>query len=564
MVLNPQVFSLPFHLSGAVEAVLNQWHAEERPARLWRRDASLWTGRDEDHWLGWLDAPFRARPAHYRAVASEVRTAGFAHLVLAGMGGSVLAPAVFAQVFGHRPPFPRLHVLDSVDPAQIRQVEEAIDPDRTLVVVSSKSGSTLESGILMAHFLERLGGDRFIAITDPGTALEALAREKGFRRVCTGEPEIGGRFSAFSDFGLVPLAAMGVDVGAFLEQTRPMVDACGPDATVLGNPGVLLGAALGVLARSGLDKVSLICSSGLRDLALWLEQLLAESTGKAGRGIIPVVGEPLRPPEAYGRDRVFVHIGLAGNLDANTSAIDALEESGRPVFRITVPETLSIGQELFRWEIATAVAASVLGVNPFDQPDVEASKVLTRKLMAEYEAEGAFSRRVPTFESDRVRLFPTGPEASRLNFRASATWDLGDWLAAFLGSRSDGDYVALLAYASSSTANSTALEALRARLGGNGRWATTLGFGPRYLHSSGQVHKGGPNSGVFLVLTSGDAEDLPVPDRAYTFGVVKAAQARADAEALGSAGRRVLRIEVRGEFAAGVRRLADAVAARSE
>lgn len=563
MALNHQVFSLPFHLSGAVEAVLNDWHAEERLSRLWRRDPSLWTGGDEDHRLGWLDAPLRARPAYYSAIAAEIRTAGFSHLVLVGMGGSVLAPAVFTQVFGHRPPFPRLHVLDSMDPARIRQVEDAIEPDRTLVLVSSKSGSTLECSILMGRFLERLSGDRFIAITDPGTALDTLARKNGFRRICSGEPEIGGRFSAFSDFGLVPLAAMGVDVGEFLNQTRPMVHACGPDATVLASPGVLLGAALGVLARSGQDKVALICSPGLRDLALWLEQLLAESTGKSGYGIVPVVGEALRPPEDYGRDRVFVHIGLAGDPDPNASAIDALEEAGRPVFRTRVPEALSIGQELFRWEIATAVAGSVLGVNPFDQPDVEAGKVLTRRLMAEYEAEGGFSRQVPAFESDRLRIFPTGPEASRLT-SASGTWGLDDWLGAFLGSRSDGDYVAVLAFASSNTANSTALEALRVRLGGNGRWATTLGFGPRYLHSSGQVHKGGPNSGVFLVLTSGDTEDLPVPDRSYTFGVVKAAQARADAEALGNAGRRVLRIEVRGDFASGVRRLADAVPARSE
>lgn len=563
MALNPQVFSLPFHLNGALEAVLSEWHVEDRLSRLWRRDASLWTGGEESRWLGWLDAPIRARPEHYSAIAAEVRAARIDHLVLLGMGGSVLAPAVFAQVFGQRPSFPRLHVLDSVDPAQIRRVEDAIEPDRTLVVVSSKSGSTLESTILMTHFLERLSGERFIAITDPGTVLETLAREKGFRRICRGDPEIGGRFSAFSDFGLVPLAAMGVDVGEFLDETRPMVDACGPDATVLASPGVLLGAALGVLARSGLDKVSLICSPALRDLALWLEQLLAESTGKSGRGIIPVVGEILHEPAGYGRDRVFVYIRLEGDPDPNDGAVDALEEAGRPVFRITVPEAISIGQELFRWETATAVAGSVLGVNPFDQPDVEASKVLTRRLMAEYERDGAFSLQAPGFESDAVRIFPTGPEGSRLAASVSRASNLSDWLAAFLSSRGDGDYVALLAFAASTTENSLALDGLRARLGGNGRWATTLGFGPRYLHSSGQVYKGGPNSGIFLVLTSGDREDLPVPDRSYTFGVVKAAQARADAEALGNAGRRVLRIEVRGDFAAGVRRLADAVAARS-
>jgi transaldolase / glucose-6-phosphate isomerase len=416
----------------------------------------------------------------------------------------------------------------------------------------------------MAHLLGRLSADHFIAITDPGTVLETLAREKGFRRVCSGEPEIGGRFSAFSDFGLVPLAMMGVDVGELLARTRPMIEACGPDAAVMASPGVLLGAALGVLARSGQDKVSLICSPALRDLSLWLEQLLAESTGKSGRGIVPVVGEALEAPGNYGHDRVFVHISLSGDPDPNASAIDALEEAGRPVFRISLPDALSIGQELFRWEIATAVAGSVIGVDPFDQPDVEASKVLTRKLMAEFEAEGAFSLQTPAFGNDLVRIFPTGPEAARLTSAASGSRDLDDWLAAFLQSRADGDYVALLAYACPNSANTAALEALRARLGSNGRWATTLGFGPRYLHSSGQVHKGGPNSGVFLVLTSEDRDDVSVPDRSYTFGVVKAAQARADAEALGNAGRRVLRIEVRGNFAAGIRRLADAVTPRPE
>ena len=559
MALNSQSFSLPFHLGSAVEGALETWRADDRLARLWGRDAALWTGNGEGAWLGWLDAPGRASAARYEAIGRYAREGGFPDLVLLGMGGSVLCPAVFAQVFGVRPPFPRLHVLDSVDPAQIRNLERSLDPGRTCFIVSSKSGSTLESGILMSHFIERVRrevapadcGERFIAITDPGTPLERRAREVGFGRIYAGQPDIGGRFSAFSDFGLVPMAMMGVDVGRFIEATMPMVEASGPSASVAESPGVLLGVILGVLARAGRDKVSLVVSQSAAALGLWIEQLLAESTGKRGRGIIPVVGEVLHSPEHYGNDRVFVYLGFGPDPDREQEAsIAALEESGQPVVRIGIRDADSIGQELFRWEIATAVVGAELGINPFDQPDVEASKIITRELMSEYEAKGAFPVESPVFRDDALSVFAAGRPGAR---------DLAGCMSAFLGSVGPGDYIAILAYAPMEESAGAALEGLREVLGGGGRTATTLGFGPRYLHSSGQLHKGGPNTGAFLILVSEDAEDIPVPGHAHTFGAVKTAQARADARALVERGRRVLRIDVGGRFDAGVRRLVEAV-----
>jgi transaldolase/glucose-6-phosphate isomerase len=565
MALNHQSFSIPFHLSREVEAGLERWRSGNRVARLWARDASLWTDSGEDGWLGWLDAPANADIPRYEALRREIGAGEWTDLLLLGMGGSVLGPAVFAQVFGHRPACPRLHVLDSVDPAEIRRLELGLDPKRTLVVASSKSGSTLETRILMARFLgwisesvgEAEAPRRFMAITDPGSALEAAARERGFRNLWLGQPDIGGRFSALSAFGLVPLAATGADVGAFIGSTMDMVRACGPVSEAPGNPGVQLGVVLGVLTRAGHDKLTLAQSPSVGDLALWLEQLLAESTGKSGVGILPVVGEELDRPDRYGRDRAFVYLRFEDDApEERDSRIAALEESGQPVVRIRIRDALSIGQEMFRWEVASSVACAELGVNPFDQPDVEASKVITRELMSEYEASGAFSPEIPTLEEDGLRVFAMGGLEGRITGGAT----LAGAMRAFLGSLRERDYAALLSYSPLSESISIALGALRSRLGGSGAYATTVGFGPRYLHSSGQMHKGGPDTGAFLLLVSEDSQDLPVPGYPYTFGVVKSAQARADARALADRGRRVLRIEVGGDFEEGLGRLSLALA----
>ena len=568
MALNPQSFSVPYHLGALVEALLEEWRSGDVLSRLWGRDASLWTGADEARWLGWLEGPGSTEPGRYEAIAGELRAGHFSDVLLLGMGGSVLCPLVFAQVFGRRPSSPKLHVLDSVDPVQIRNVERAIDPSRMLVIVSSKSGSTLESRILMEYFLQRVRqevgsgrcGERFIAITDPGSPLETSARELGFRRVCPGRPDIGGRFSAFSDFGLLPLATMGVDVGRFLGDTMPMVEACGPHADVLGSPGALLGAVLGILCRAGRDKATFVVSPSIQDLGLWIEQLLAESTGKSGLGLIPVTGEKLRSPGRYDDDRLFVYIRFIPGTDgAQEEGLAKLEASGQPVVRIDIGDPYRIGQELFRWEIATALAGSHLGINPFDQPDVEASKQATRQLMSGYAAQGAFPPERPAYADDGLRVFAAGEMGERLG--DSGRWEpgLAGCMQAFLGSVQKGDYCAILAYAPMDEATTDALERLRDTLGERAKTAATLGFGPRYLHSVGQIHKGGPNSGVFLVLVSEDTEDLAVPGHAYTFGVVKAAQARADAEVLTARNRRVIRIDIAGGFVSGVGRITAAL-----
>jgi len=392
--VNGQTFRLPADLSAQVKVSLEDWRSGGKVQRLWARDASLWTGTDEHRWLGWLGVTEAqlARLRQLQEVAEEVRDAGFSHALLLGMGGSSLCPEVMQQTFGKIPSHPELFVLDSTDPAQVKTFESKVDLARTLFIVSSKSGSTLEPTIFKQYFLERVrqavgpenAGSHFIAITDPGSKLQQEAQNDGFRRVLFGWPDIGGRFSALSDFGMVPAAIQGVDIVRFLGLAKEMVDACAASAPSEENPGVALGAVLGVLAKAGRDKVTLVASPGIADLGAWLEQLLAESTGKQGQGLIPVDLEELGPPGVYGEDRLFVYLRLESAPDAKQdAAVAALEQAGQPVVRITVIDPEHLGQEFFRWEIATAVAGAHLGINPFDQPDVEASKVATRNLSAE-------------------------------------------------------------------------------------------------------------------------------------------------------------------------------------
>jgi transaldolase/glucose-6-phosphate isomerase len=559
-------WTLPGDLDAAVRSTLGEWTADGRTRRLWARDASLWTGADEAQWLGWLDVVDRqrARLGALRRVRDEVRGEGVSHALVLGMGGSSLCPEVLARTFGRQPGFPELLVLDSTDPAQVLGCEARIDLARTLFIVASKSGSTLEPTIFTAYFLQRVrevlgperAGTRFVAITDPGSALQQQAAAEGFRRVFLGVPSIGGRYSALSDFGMVPAAMMGLDVARLLDRARAMVAACGPDVPPEANPGAALGAVLGVLAARGRDKVTLIASPGIGSLGAWLEQLLAESTGKRGRGMVPVDREPLGPPTAYGGDRLFVYLRLDSAPDpAQDRALAALASAGQPVVRIALPEPYAIGAELFRWEFATAVAGAILGINPFDQPDVEASKVATRALTAEYERSGRLPEETPILEAEGLQLFADARNAAAL--AGAATLD--GVLRAHLDRVTPGDYVALLAYLAMTDTHEAELQAIRRRVRDRYRAATCLGFGPRFLHSTGQAYKGGPNTGVFLQVTCADAVDVPVPGRRYTFGIVKAAQARGDFAVLAERGRRVLRVHLGTDVRAGLARLRAAV-----
>jgi transaldolase/glucose-6-phosphate isomerase len=558
-------FQLPAGLASAVSASLQDWQTEGKAQRLWRGDASLWTGTDEANWLGWLRITEEqlSNIEHLKSIAEEVKSAGFAHALVLGMGGSSLCPEVMRMTFGRVAGHPELHVLDSTDPAQIRTIEKRIDLAKTLFIVSSKSGGTLEPNIFKQYFFERAGrdGSRFIAITDPGSKMQQVAESDRFRHIFFGVPTIGGRYSALSDFGMVPAAIMGVDVQRFLEATQEMVRACGPEVPVEENPGIVLGTILGVLAKQGRDKVTIIASPGIYDLGAWLEQLLAESTGKDGKGLIPVDREKPGAPEIYGADRLFVYLRLETAADeAQDEAIDELERAGQPVVRIAVPDTYSLGKEFFRWEIATAVAGSIIGINPFDQPDVEVSKIATKQLTLEYEQTGKLPPETPIFDGDGIKLYADEKNRGTLKREASERGEsLTGYLKAHLNRLRAGDYFAVLAYIEMNDAHETDLQVIRHAVRDSKRVATCLGFGPRFLHSTGQAYKGGPNSGVFLQLTCDDAIDLPVPGQKYTFGVVKAAQARGDFQVLAERGRRALRVHLGADVNAGLAQLSPVI-----
>ncbi len=566
-IVSPGVaLGLSAGLREEVEELVDDWGATGKVARLWEGDASLWTGADEKDWLGWLDvAAEQIREADtLRRLADDVQGAGFTHVLLLGMGGSSLAPEVLAKTFGATGASPRLHVLDSTDPAQVRAAEAEVDLTQTLFFVSSKSGSTLEPDVLKRYFLERVretvgeaaAGRRFVAITDPGSALEREAREEGFRAVLHGRPSIGGRYSALSSFGMAPGAVAGVDVIAMLERAQRAAEACGPGVAARDNPGLVLGAALGVSALGGRDKVTLVATPGIAGLGAWIEQLLAESTGKDGRGLIPVAAEPLGEPEVYGRDRLFAYLRLASDRQSDQDeAVEALERAGFATVRIDVPDRPALGAQFFIWEFATAVAGAVIGVNPFDQPDVEASKARTRELTEEYERTGALPSDEPILEEAGLSVFADQRNADALGSHTS----LDAILSAHLGRVRKGDYVALLPYIERSAEHERALADIRRAVRDHTRAATCVGFGPRFLHSTGQAYKGGPNTGVFLQITCDDAEDLAIPGSGYSFGIVKAAQALGDLDVLAGRGRRALRLHMGADVDAGLRAVGDAI-----
>jgi len=563
--VDAQTYSLSADLSKRVDEAMEDWQIKGKVRRLWERDASLWTRSDEGQWLGWLGITEDqlAQKAHLENLAAEIKQAGFKHALLLGMGGSSLCPEVLRKSFGKIDGYPELHVLDSTDPAQVKAFENQIDLANTIFIVSSKSGSTLEPNIFKQYFFERVkqtvgaekAASRFIAITDPGSKMESIASGDGFRHIFHGVPSIGGRYSALSDFGMVPAAIMGIDAPAFLDRADVMAISCSHCVPIQKNPGVMLGLILGTLGKSGRDKVTFVTSPGISDLGAWLEQLIAESTGKDGKGLIPVDREPVAAPEAYGSDRVFAYLRLQSAPDQSQDrAVDALAKAGHPVIRIEVSETLNLGQEFFRWEIATAVVGSILGINAFNQPDVEASKIATKKLTSQYESTGSLPPEKPFFSAGGISLFSNDTNVAALGSNTT----LAGYLRAHLNRLGAGDYFALLAYVQMNAAHDVVLQQIRTAVRNRKHVATCLGFGPRFLHSTGQAYKGGPNTGVFLQVTCDDAADVPVPGQKYTFGVVKAAQARGDFEVLAERKRRALRVHLN-DPAAGLEALHAAV-----
>jgi glucose-6-phosphate isomerase len=561
-------YSLPNELKSKVEASIADWQSNQKIARLWKKDASLWSNEDESKWLGWLDIVERQQKEIdvYKSLAAEIQKEDFESALLLGMGGSSLCPEVLSVTFGRKPGFPELHIVDSTDPVQVKSAADEVDLRKTIVIVSSKSGSTLEPNILKQYFFEEMkkavgaetAGKHFIAVTDPGSKMEQVARADGFRHVFYGDPEIGGRYSALSNFGLIPAAVMGLDVEKLLRCARKAADAC-KQPTIAENPGVLLGLIMGEAAKAGHDKITFFTSPEIYDLGAWLEQLIAESTGKVGKGITPVDRESIAPPEKYGKDRLFVYVKLDRSVDSDLDAkVAALEKAGHPVVILEVPEIYGIVEQFFTWEIATAVAGSVLQINTFNQPDVEASKVETRRLTSEYEQTGKLAEANPILESEGIKLFADEKYAATLKSAASGN-TLVDYLRAHLNQLHPGDYFATLAYLTMNQENEHVIQQFRHKVRDAKKVATCLGFGPRFLHSTGQDYKGGPNTGVFLQITSDHATDLPIPSQKYTFGLVIAAQAEGDLAVLQQRGRTALRVHLPAKVEAGLKTLAAAV-----
>ncbi len=562
-----QKFALGGSLAKAVEKSSEEWRAAAKIRRLWHKDKSVWTNDDENKWLGWLDSAAKADVADYEDYARRVKGQNFSDAVVLGMGGSSLGPEVLAETFPKKSGFPRLHVLDSTDPAQVRAMEKKVDLKRTVFIVSSKSGGTTEPNVMKDYFFAQVSkaigteaaGHRFIAVTDPGSSLEKVAKAQGFARIFHGEPTIGGRYSVLSPFGLVPAATAGIDVKSLIHHTLAMVRSCGADVPPHENPGVQLGLAMGLAGLEGRDKVTIFSSENIADFGAWAEQLIAESTGKEGKGLIPIDGETISDVSVYGNDRFFIDLRTEGEDDADHDAkLDALEQAGHPVVRIVMKSIEHIGQEFYRFEIATAVAGAVLGINPFNQPDVEAAKVKTRELTAAFEKSGRLPQESPVISTDEADLYTDDPNAGELR-KAGADGTLKSWLRAHFSRVHADDYVALLAYIERNAGHIDALQNARLAVRDQRHVATCAEFGPRFLHSTGQAYKGGPDSGVFLQITADEPKDLPVPGQKAGFGVIKAAQARGDFDVLTERGRRALRVHLKGDLESGLRTLDDAI-----
>ena len=566
--IDRQQMKLGSTIARAVEKATEEWRASAKIRRLWQHDKSVWSGSDEHKWLGWLTSAAAADIADYEDYAQRVKGQNFTDAVVLGMGGSSLGPEVLAETFAKQPGFPKLHVLDSTDPAQVRTLQAKVNLANTVFIVSSKSGGTTEPNAMKDYFFARVSetigadkaGHRFIAVTDPGSSLEKVAAKQGFARIFHGDPTIGGRYSVLSPFGLVPAATAGIGVRTLIQHTLAMVRSCGPDVPPHENPGVQLGLALGLAGLEGRDKVTILSSAKVADFGAWAEQLIAESTGKEGKGLIPIDGEPLGDPALYGRDRFFIDLRTEGEDDAaHDTRLAALEAAGHPVVRIVMKSIDHIGQEFFRFQMATAVAGAVLGINPFNQPDVEDAKIKTRELTTAFEKTGKLPAEKPVISTAGADLYTDDRNAADLR-KAGANGDLGSWLKAHLARAGADDYVALLAYIERDADHINSLQNMRLAVRDKRHVATCAEFGPRFLHSTGQAYKGGPDSGVFLQITAEDDKDLAVPGQKASFGVIKAAQARGDFDVLTGRGRRALRVHLKGDLASGLKMLDAAIA----
>jgi len=553
----------------AVTAAIKEADKGDVIRRIWRKDAALWKA-DPDHQkiiknaLGWLTVPDMMIGVEDDLIAFSDRTRGlrqFKHVMVCGMGGSSLCPEVFRQTFGHQEGYPELLVLDSTDPDAFCDIADQIDITHCLFIISSKSGTTTEPLVFYKYWYDQVGkrkdnpGECFVAVTDPGTLMEKMATEDHFRRIFLNPPDIGGRYSALSYFGMVPAALMGLDIRKLLDRAERIVHSCASVVPAADNPGARLGAILGECAKAGRDKLTIVADPKIASLGLWIEQLIAESTGKEGKGIIPIAGESLGSPSVYGDDRLFVSISV-GKLDGETEVkLKALEAAGHPVVYRTLTDLYDLGEEFFLWEIATAFAGWRLGINPFDQPNVQESKDATKELLDKYAAEGKLNEQ-PVLVTDGTLTV----RADEKTIAALASSSVLDALRSHLARVKAGDYIALLDYIEETPENDAIIQATRTHLRDATRCATTTGYGPRFLHSTGQLHKGGPDTGVFIQVTAPDRTDLPIPGQPYTFSILKQAQALGDFRSLASRGRRAIRVDLGADTTGGLQRLHDLIA----
>jgi len=552
-------FEIPAELRGALDAAAADWQSNDKVARFWKKDSSLWTQDGEEKWLGWTNIVERQQAdlAAFEALAADVKATGFKSALLLGMGGSSLCPEVLAVTFGTQPGFPVMHIVDSTDPAQVKAARDAVKLEETLVVVASKSGSTLEPNVLKQYFYEEMvkavgadkAGSHFIAITDPGSKMEQVAKADKFRTIFYGDPQIGGRYSALSNFGVVAATVAGLNTAKLIAEAAKAVASAknAPER----NPAVQLGLLMGLAHNTGRDKITIFTSPEIYDLGAWMEQLIAESTGKLGKGITPVDREAIAPVAVYGKDRIFAYVRYAGTADKALDAkVAAIEAAGHPVVHFEIADLYEIFGQFFTWEVATAVAGSVMGINPFNQPDVESAKIETRALTSEYEKTGKLPERTAFLTESGIELYATDEYAAKIK---GAT--LIETLKAHFAQIHAGDYFAALAFLPMFAEHEEAIQKLRHKVRDTKHVATCLGFGPRFLHSTGQDYKGGPNTGVFLQITAEHAVDVAIPDQKYSFGVVIAAQAAGDLAVLESRGRRALRVHLGKDVAAGLKTL---------